>query len=137
MHFLYSFQLIWIFWDFADVLTCVVFKAFVMVYLVGSKNSIYCQVLRTSQKGMNIFSVSVSVSFCMFVSLQYITFDCIPPRYYSNVRKGQLISKGLLGILNSSKIWTKKFDLTTMNLRLLVFVRFLEEFEGTKKTFRN
>jgi hypothetical protein len=28
--------------------------------------------------------------------------------------KGQLISKGLFGILNSSKKWTKKFDLTTM-----------------------
>ena len=28
--------------------------------------------------------------------------------------KGQLISKGLFGILNSSKKLTKKFDLTTM-----------------------
>ena len=28
--------------------------------------------------------------------------------------KGELISKELFGILNSSKKWTKKFDLTTM-----------------------
>ena len=47
--------------------------------------------------------------------------------------KGQLISKGLFGILNSSKEQTKKIDLTTMIT--LVFVRFLEEFEDTRNTF--
>ena len=47
--------------------------------------------------------------------------------------KGQLISKGLFGILNSSKKRTKKFDLTIPQ----VYVGFLKEFEGTKKTFRN
>ena len=46
--------------------------------------------------------------------------------------KGQLISKGLFDKLNSSKNRTKKFDSGR-----LVFVRFLEEFEDTKKTFRN
>ena len=37
------------------------------------------------------------------------------PRPFSPViTKGQLISKGLFGILNSSKKWTKKFNLTTI-----------------------
>ena len=47
---------------------------------------------------------------------------CRLPRVCSRVEiqvehkssKGQLISKGLFGILNSSKKWTKKFNLTTM-----------------------
>ena len=50
--------------------------------------------------------------------------------------KGQF---GLFGILNSSKKRTKKFDLATYydtSVRL-VFVRFLEEFDDTKKTIRN
>ena len=51
--------------------------------------------------------------------------------------KGQLISKGLFGILDSSKKRTKKFDLATMydTSGRLVFVRFLEEFEDTKRHF--
>ena len=52
--------------------------------------------------------------------------------------KGQLISKGLFAILNSSKKRTNKFDLNYYDTSgRLVFVRFLEEFEDTKKTFRN
>ena len=48
---------------------------------------------------------------------------CIP---ISNLPKGQLISKILFVILNSSKRWTKKStNLTTM----IHQVRFLEEFE--------
>ena len=52
--------------------------------------------------------------------------------------KGQLISKELFGILNSSTKRTKQFDLTTMipQVDLFSFV-FLEEFEDIKKTFRN
>ena len=40
------------------------------------------------------------------------------------VSKGQLISKGLFTILNSSKKWTKKFDSTTMipHVDLLLFI---------------
>ena len=49
--------------------------------------------------------------------------------------KGQLISKGIFSILNSSKKRTKKIDLTTIIPGRLVFVRFLEEFEDTQKTF--
>ena len=49
--------------------------------------------------------------------------------------KGQLNSKGLFGILNSSKKRTKKINYDTSGR--IVFVLFLEEFEGTKKTFRN
>ena len=40
--------------------------------------------------------------------------------YYYNA-KGQLISKGLFWILNSSKKWTKKFDLTTMKPQINLF----------------
>ena len=46
--------------------------------------------------------------------------------------KGQLISKGLFGILNSPKKRTKKYDTSGR----LVFVRFLGKIEDTKKTFR-
>ena len=48
--------------------------------------------------------------------------------------KGQLISKANCKAANSSKKRTNEFDFTTMQL---VFVRFLEEIEDTKKTFRN
>ena len=54
--------------------------------------------------------------------------------------KGQFISKGLFGILNSLKKRTKKFDFTTIIPQLdtqLVIVHFLGEIEDTKKTFRN
>ena len=59
----------------------------------------------------------------------------IRPNHLS-AAKGQLISKGLFGILNSSKnekIWLNYYD----TLGRLVFVRFLEEFEDNKTTFRN
>ena len=48
--------------------------------------------------------------------------------------RGQLISKCLFGIFNSPKKQIKIFDFTTMVPQV---VRFLEEFEDTKKTFRN
>ena len=48
--------------------------------------------------------------------------------------KGQLISKCLFDILNSSKKRTKKFDLTTMILQVQLFFGRIED---TKKTFRN
>ena len=48
--------------------------------------------------------------------------------------KGQLISKGLLGIFNSSKKWTKKFD---WYLRSICFRSFFVKFEDSKKTFQN
>ena len=48
--------------------------------------------------------------------------------------KGQLISKANCQAVNSSKKRTNEFDFATMRL---VLVRFLEEIENTKKTFRN
>ena len=48
--------------------------------------------------------------------------------------KGQLISKANCQTVNSSKKRTNEFVFTTMRR---VFVRFLEEIEVTKKTFRN
>ena len=48
--------------------------------------------------------------------------------------KGQLISKANCQAMNSSKTRTNEFVFTTMQH---VFVRFLEEIEDTKKTFRN
>ena len=47
--------------------------------------------------------------------------------------EGQLISKAKFQVVNSSKKRTNKFNFTTMRR---VFVRFLEEIEDTKKTFR-
>ena len=50
--------------------------------------------------------------------------------------KGQLVSKGLVGILNSSKKRTKKFDLQCYDISgRLVFVRFLEELKTPKSPF--
>ena len=50
--------------------------------------------------------------------------------------KGQLISKGLFGILNSSKKRTKKFDLTTMipQVDLFSFV-FWKNLKSPKRHF--
>ena len=48
--------------------------------------------------------------------------------------KGQIISKANCQAVNSSKKRTKEFVFTTVRR---VFVRFLEEIEDTKKTFRN
>ena len=53
---------------------------------------------------------------------------------YSWKTKGQLISKANCQAVNSSKKQTNEFVFTTMQR---VFVRFLEEIEDTKKTFRN
>ena len=48
--------------------------------------------------------------------------------------KGQLISKGLFGILNSPKKRTKKFEFTTMIPQVDLFsFLFLEEIKDTKK----
>ena len=58
--------------------------------------------------------------------------------FFLSKTKGQFISKGLFGILDSSKKRRKKIELSTMIPHgRLVFVRFLEEFEDTKETFRN
>ena len=48
--------------------------------------------------------------------------------------KGQIISKGLLVSSNSHKKQTNEFVFTTTKNS---FVRFLGEFEDTKKSFRN
>ena len=56
--------------------------------------------------------------------------------FYPRFSKGHLISKGLFGILNSSKKRKKVFDLTILKLFLFSFV-FFWRIEGTKKTFRN
>ena len=51
--------------------------------------------------------------------------------------KGQLISKGLVGILNSPKKWTKKFDLQYYDTSgRLVFIRFLEELKTPKSPLK-
>ena len=55
-----------------------------------------------------------------------------------SISKGQLISKGLVGILNSPKKRTKKFNLQYYDTSgRLVFVRFFGRIEDTKKAFRN
>ena len=61
----------------------------------------------------------------------------VPTRFYEDEStKGQLISKGLVGILNSSKKRTKKFDIQYYDTSgRLVFVRFLEELKTQKSLF--
>ena len=51
----------------------------------------------------------------------------------SDTDKGQLISKCLYGVFNSSKKRTKKFDYDTSGQ--IVFVCFLEEFKTSKRHF--
>ena len=56
--------------------------------------------------------------------------------------KVQLISKGLFGVLNSSKKRTKKYELTTMQIFAtmiprIVSDRFFGRIELIKKKFRN
>jgi hypothetical protein len=53
---------------------------------------------------------------------------------YSESYKGQMISKGLLVSSNSPKKQTNEFVFTTTTNS---FVRFLGEFEDTKKSFQN
>ena len=56
--------------------------------------------------------------------------------YYNEIAKGQLIPKGLVGIQNSSKKRTKKFDLQYYDTSVgLVFVRFLEKLKTPKSPF--
>ena len=56
-----------------------------------------------------------------------------PPELHTCLTKGQTNSKFFQADVSSKKR-TNKFDFTTCQL---VFVRFLEESEDTKKTFRN
>ena len=60
----------------------------------------------------------------------------VPLRFlFMNAKgKGQLISKANCQAVSSSKKQTNEFVFTTMRR---VFLRFLEEIEDTKKTFRN
>ena len=70
-----------------------------------------------------------------FVALVFM-FCCISLDISLNT-KGQLISKGLFGILNSSKYERKIQPNYYDTSGRLFFIRFLEEIEDTKKTFRN
>ena len=54
--------------------------------------------------------------------------------YSQEETKSQLISKANWQVVNSSKKRTNEFIFITMRC---VFIRFLEEIEDTKKTFRN
>ena len=49
--------------------------------------------------------------------------------------KGQLISKALVGILNSSKKWTKQFNLSTMIPQVDFLFCFFEELKTPKSLF--
>ena len=60
--------------------------------------------------------------------------DILPEKVKNRLVKGQLISKTNCQVVNSSKKRTNEFVFTTMRR---VFVRFLEEIEVNKKTFRN
>ena len=73
------------------------------------------------------------------LSFKAVCFDFCSTNVGSSVirtrsTKGQLISKANCQAVNSSKKRTNEFVFTTMRR---VFVRFLEEIEDTKKTFRN
>ena len=63
-----------------------------------------------------------------------IILSMIRPHKFEPPTKGQLISKDNCQAMNSSKKQTNEFIFTTMRR---IFVRFLEEIEDIKKTFRN
>ena len=74
-----------------------------------------------------------SSSFLVFYIIDFYVIDfCAKQNFFKT--KGQLISKANCQAMNSSKKRTNEFVFTTMRR---VFVRFLEEIEVTKKTFRN
>ena len=80
-------------------------------------------------QGLECFmSTSHHQVFCNFASSQFLH------RHQWQGSKGQKMSKWIFQDDVSSKKRTNEFDFTTMRL---VFVRFLEEIEDTKKTFRN
>ena len=69
----------------------------------------------------------------MFSSVLKQSNNIIEKKCESTLAKGQIISKANCQAVNSSKKRTNEFVLTTMRR---VFIRFLEEIEDTKKTFR-
>ena len=66
--------------------------------------------------------------------MQCVLLNFIPCCLSTTPTKGQLISKANCQAVNSSKTRTNEFVFTTVRH---VFVRFLEEIEVNKKTFRN
>ena len=70
---------------------------------------------------------------CLFAHHMVIV-DMLPNQLST---KGQLISKVLFGVFDSSKKWTKKFDLTSEVSTMIpvVFVCFLEELITPKSPF--
>ena len=63
-----------------------------------------------------------------------IILSMFRPHKFEQPTKGKLISKANCQAMNSSKKQTNEFIFTTMRR---IFVRFLEEIEDIKKTFRN
>ena len=60
------------------------------------------------------------------------------PLFYCDPQKGQIISEGLVGILNSSKKRVKKSNYSTMMPHVDLFFRSLVgRIEDTKESFRN
>ena len=83
-----------------------------------------------------LFNVNGKMFFCQrFLRHKDLYFKCLFENW-KYIDKGQLISKCLFAIFNSSKNRMKKFDLNTMvpqDCFHLLFGRI----EDTKKTFRN
>ena len=71
----------------------------------------------------------------IILNIEYSGFLKKTTRFHEKyLVKGQLISKANCQAVNSSKKQTNEFIFTSMQC---VFVRFLEEIEDSKKTFRN
>ena len=82
------------------------------------------------------FIFNIRLMLCILLQWQSDNLLCT---YTEEAFKGQVILKGVLNSSISSKKQTKEFDFTTVihQINRLVFVRFLEEIEDTKKPFRN
>ena len=98
------------------------------LYRIGSLSTMILSFIQCLNKIKFFFQKSnwsrVTLTFCV----NFVGSFC------HEITEGQKNSKWFLQANVSSKKWTNKFDVTTCQL---VFVRFLEEGEDTKKTFRN
>ena len=92
-------------------------------FIYSEKATNFCEIATVDLSYVVTVKSTVEISQNCVAFSEYMNF-IRPGSWLVNwgiVTKGQLISKGLFGILNSSKKQTKKFDITTMVLQVDLF----------------
>ena len=78
-----------------------------------------------------------AIWWCQGFTDNWVILNKLPGKELQVMAKGQLISKCLFVVLNSSKKRTKKFDLTTVIPQVELFSFNFWKIEDTKNTFQN